>query len=115
MKQILIAIVSLALGAGGMYIYTQKQEAPVMDMSHTMNMSGAMDAMNGDLLGKTGDTLDKAFLDGMIVHHQGAVKMSEVVSKTSKHPELRQLATDIIAAQNKEIEMMKKWREAWYK
>lgn len=80
-----------------------------------MDMDDMMDGMMSSLYGKTGDDFDKAFLSGMIVHHQGAVEMAEEVLRVSKRPELLKLANDIITAQNKEIEMMKDWQYSWFK
>ncbi len=77
-------------------------------MDHTMN------TMIDNLEGKTGDELDRAFLDEMIVHHEGAIDMAEMV-KNSTRSELKNLAEDIIEAQTKEIEQMKIWRAEWFK
>ncbi|MFC0323121.1 DUF305 domain-containing protein [Gallibacterium melopsittaci] len=52
---------------------------------------------------------DVAFAAGMLPHHQGAVSMAEVELKYGKDPELRQLAQNIIKAQQAEIEFMQKW------
>lgn len=79
-----------------------------------MDMDSMMEGMMSSLEGKTGDDFDKAFLSEMIVHHQGAVAMAEEVLKTSKRPELIKLANEIIAAQNKEIEMMGGWNKTWF-
>jgi uncharacterized protein (DUF305 family) len=78
-------------------------------------MHDMMGGMMSGLQGKTGDTFDKAFLSGMIIHHEGAVAMAQAVLKTSKRPELIKLANDIIAAQTKEIDMMKQWQTQWFK
>jgi uncharacterized protein (DUF305 family) len=64
---------------------------------------------------KTGDDFDKAFLDEMVVHHQGAIDMANLVLTTSKRPELLELARNIITAQTQEITMMNDWRNAWFK
>ncbi len=81
-----------------------------MDMSDPMSMS--MADMSQMMVGKTGDTLDRAFLEGMIPHHQGAVDMAKMMAG-SKHPELVKFAGDIIAGQSKEIEQMQKWMKDW--
>jgi uncharacterized protein (DUF305 family) len=54
------------------------------------------------------------FIDGMTVHHQGAVNMAKEVLAKSKRQEMKQLANNIIAAQNSEIDRMKEWRKTWY-
>ncbi len=79
------------------------------------NMRGMMMDMNAGLMGKTGDEFDKAFIDEMVMHHQGAVDMAKQVLATSKRPELIKLANDIITAQTKEIQMMDTWKAAWFK
>lgn len=71
-----------------------------------------MSDMGKMLEGKTGDALDKAFLEGMIPHHQAAVDMAKYLAGSNK-PELVKLGADIIATQTKEIEQMKTWQKAW--
>lgn len=57
---------------------------------------------------------DAQFIDGMMVHHQGAVAMAEQALKESQRPEIKQLSQNIIATQNTEIEQMAAWRQQWY-
>jgi uncharacterized protein (DUF305 family) len=57
---------------------------------------------------------DKAFINAMIPHHQSAIEMSRVALEKSENPQIRELAENIISAQQKEIEQMKQWREEWY-
>ncbi len=80
----------------------------------TMNMADMMASMNTELLGKSGDAFDKAFLSEMTVHHQGAVEMAKLALTQANHKEIKDLANAIIAAQNKEIAQMKSWGEKWY-
>jgi len=49
------------------------------------------------------------FVKGMIPHHQGAVAMAKILLENGKDPELRKLAEDIVAAQEKEIAFMNEW------
>ena len=66
--------------------------------------------MNGMNVKPTGEP-DKDFVLMMIPHHQGAIDMAKVELQYGRDPELRQLATDIVAAQEKEIAHMKAWLE----
>jgi uncharacterized protein (DUF305 family) len=77
-------------------------------------MSAMMDEMMNGLYGKTEDTFDRAFLQEMIVHHEGAVLMAQLALKNAKHQEIKNLATGIISAQNSEIASMKGWLKTWY-
>lgn len=72
----------------------------------------SMADMSTMLVGKTGDALDRAFIEGMIPHHQGAIDMAKYLVN-AKHPELQKLGQDIIKAQTAEIEQMKKWMQEW--
>ena len=74
-------------------------------MMDPMDMS--MMQMGQMLAGKTGDELDRAFIEGMIPHHQAAVDMARYLTG-AKHSELQKMGQDIIAAQSKEIDQMKK-------
>lgn len=86
-----------------------------MMMNDEMDMDDMMDSMMSGLEGKTGDAFDKAFIEGMIIHHEGAVAMAEKVLEVSKRPELIALANNIITAQNSEITQMKSWLIEWFK
>lgn len=60
------------------------------------------------------DAWDLSFIDGMIVHHQGAIEMAQEVLTEAEHEELRTFAQAIIDAQTAEIAQMQSWREAWF-
>ena len=57
---------------------------------------------------------DKAFIDAMVPHHQGAIAMAKELLAKGEQPGLRKMANDIISAQTKEIAQMRDWRKAWY-
>lgn len=75
------------------------------------NMKGGMMNMN---LGPADKNFDLRFMDAMIPHHQGAVKMAQEALQKSKRPEIKKLAQSIIADQDKEIAQMQQWHKAWY-
>ena len=52
---------------------------------------------------------DVDFVRGMIGHHRGAVDMARIVLEHGNDPEIRQLASDIIKAQESEIAKMQDW------
>ena len=60
------------------------------------------------------EPFDKAFIDAMIPHHQSAIEMAQVALANSDNPQIRELALDIVSAQQREIEQMKQWRKEWY-
>ena len=77
------------------------------------HMQMSMEDMNMELNDKSGDDFDKAFIEMMIAHHEGAVDMAKLSSSRAKHDEVKQLSEDIIAAQTKEIKEMKQWQKDW--
>lgn len=70
------------------------------------SMAMGMDKMQN--MSMSGDT-DKDFAMMMKVHHQQAVDMANVQLKHGKSPEMKKMAKQIIAAQNKEIAQFDKW------
>lgn len=57
---------------------------------------------------------DHGFISMMIPHHQQAIDEANMALREAQHPELKQMARDIINSQQAEIEQMKKWRKQWY-
>ena len=90
----------------GMHANTNSQG---MMSDNDMSMSDMTTALKG----KTGDDFDKAFITGMIAHHQGAIDMANLAKQNAKHDEIKNLANDIVAAQTKEINEMKSWQSQW--
>jgi uncharacterized protein (DUF305 family) len=60
------------------------------------------------------EPFDKAFIDAMIPHHQSAIEMAQVALENSNNPKIRELAENIVSAQQEEIEQMTRWRQQWY-
>ena len=75
---------------------------------HQMGMD-----MNTAML-ETAQPFDRAFVDMMIPHHQGAIRMARAELAKGASPEAMDLAEAIIDAQAKEIDEMNTWRVDWY-
>ncbi|UZG57605.1 DUF305 domain-containing protein [Rhodococcus opacus] len=83
------------------------QPVPTPDMSgmHGMNHGdGMMSADQMDALtALSGTEFDRQWLTMMIEHHEGAIDMANTELADGESPEARQMATDIVTAQQKEI------------
>lgn len=98
-------------GMQAMHMDMDMMKEPVSEKMDHSQMT--MDEMTEGLQGLKGDAFDKAFVEMMIVHHQGAVDMAELIPANAKHEELKKLGRDIISAQTKEIAMMRQWLKDW--
>jgi uncharacterized protein (DUF305 family) len=121
---IIVGLVMLVIGLGIGYFVGSQNSVPagmhvmsdgsVMSDESGMSMANSMEGMMHGLASKTGDAFDQAFLEEMIVHHEGAVMMAEALLQNTKRPELQKLGNDIISAQTGEIGMMKQWLREWF-
>ena len=71
-------------------------------------------AMMGGMKDKTGIDLDKEYVKGMIMHHQGAIQMATKIQTITKRPELIKLANDIITSQTAEKNTLMDWMMSKY-
>jgi uncharacterized protein (DUF305 family) len=94
-------------GAEDMKGMTMKPAISPADKAFAASMKSMMNDMNVKPTGRP----DADFARMMVPHHQGAIDMAKVELQYGTDPELRQLATDIVAAQEKEIAQMKAWLE----
>ena len=85
-------------------------EVPMEMSAQEMQMMGMTDP---EALANK-NPFDKAFIDAMIPHHQSAIEMAQVALEESDKPRIKELAKNIVTAQQREIEQMLRWRQAWY-
>lgn len=87
--------------------------SPVATTPATLSSTAAFEAanakMHNDMDIKFTGNADVDFVRGMIPHHEGAVAMAEIVLKHGKDAQVRKLAQEVIATQNKEIAWMRDW------
>lgn len=84
------------------------------DSGHiSMRMGADMPSMAIGL-GESDAEFDQRFLQAMIVHHEGAIKMATSVLLPTDRPEIHDLAKSIISTQSKEIITMQQWLKEWY-
>lgn len=88
------------------------QFAPDTASWHTMRMDGMLsDAELAELTASKGVAFDRAFLNGMIKHHAGALKMVDDLFKSpgaGQEVDASVFANDVVTAQTGEIGIMKR-------
>ncbi len=99
-------------GSGSGEQGSDKSADGMQGMDHSKMDMGAGGTMNAsEMLMENGEYSDERFIDAMAPHHQGAVEMAQVALGNAEHPELRQLAENIIADQSAEIERLRAIKE----
>jgi uncharacterized protein (DUF305 family) len=90
------------MGMGGVDL----ESMPEHVQENMRRMMISMPAMHDGMMNENADV---AFACGMIVHHQGAIDMAQVLIEHGEDPQMLALAGEIIAAQVAEMEQMSNW------
>ncbi len=61
-----------------------------------------------------GQYSDQRFIDMMVPHHMMAVQMAQLALQKGQHPEIKQLASNIISSQQREIQELKNLKKRLY-
>ena len=101
-------------GMEGMDGTSMPMDGSMMDGT-SMPMDGMPGMDHGNMDHSTPMTLtDVEFIDGMIIHHEGAIVMATEALTMAEVPEVRELAERIVAAQGPEVAELTAWRNEWY-
>ena len=103
------------MGHGGREQAAKKTEGKegMQGMDHGGMNHGLAD-MASEMVMENGKYSDKAFIDAMVPHHQGAIDMAEVALENAEHPEVKDLAEDIVSAQEAEIDELRSIKKEEY-
>ncbi|MBC2644848.1 MULTISPECIES: DUF305 domain-containing protein [unclassified Rhodococcus (in: high G+C Gram-positive bacteria)] len=102
------------LAQRGMAVPSTDASGGMSGMNHGGTSAPANGTMSGmmtpeqmtELAGKSGADFDTAWLNMMIEHHTGAIEMAQTELADGENADAKQLATDIVGAQQAEITTM---------
>jgi uncharacterized protein (DUF305 family) len=89
-------------------VMPKDENAELPGTATTKDMAQSLDEL------KKAQPFDRAFIDAMIPHHQGAIDMATAAEEKAAQPETKALAAIIVRDESKAIDQMKTWRDAWY-
>lgn len=99
----LVVAATLTLGACGGHDMSSMSGTEESDSSPSSSSDGTADFNDADV----------TFATDMIAHHRQAVEMAELAETRAESPEVKDLATQIMDAQDPEIESMTGWLTTW--
>jgi uncharacterized protein (DUF305 family) len=82
------------------------------DVAETQGMG--MDMGDMEIADDTSKPFDQRFIEAMIPHHEGAIAMARDAQQKAEHAEIKELAKNIITAQEGEIAQMTQWKQVWF-
>ncbi len=92
--------------------FGSKEREPEAAALEVLGLSAAEAGMeHGGMDFASVDDVDQTFAGMMIGHHTGAIRMARLAQEKAGHDEITTLAGDIIAAQQREIEIMEAYFE----
>jgi uncharacterized protein (DUF305 family) len=85
-----------------------------------MHLPGMQSSMNDmkekmrQLEASQGDAFDRMFIDMMVKHHQGAMKMASDAISKAQHSEVKGMAKEMRDMQKEEVGKLVAWKKAWH-
>jgi len=116
MHQLLAILAATTLLAPSIGVAQTRGSSPAMDQPvhpHSHGVPHNHGSPSSHNVGPAGNTYDLRWLDAMVLHHTGALRMSEFVFDVGA-PGVGALAKAIWSDQAQEIKAMGQWRKAWY-
>lgn len=89
---------------GGLGVWIIMKSMPASKPDGNIQMMGA--SMRGNI--------DAHFIEQMIPHHDDAIAMAKLAQTRATHPEIKQLAENIIKSQSAENALMRQWYKNWF-
>ncbi len=112
---LVVALALILVGGLGMVVTASFQQ------SSSIGVAGCPSGLCGGSIGSPrapslGEArgVDSMFIEEMIPHHDDAIAMAELALTQAEHPEIKQLARDVIRTQSAENAQMRDWYEEWY-
>jgi uncharacterized protein (DUF305 family) len=94
---------------------TQMQQWRTAWFPHLAETQGmGMDMGTMEVAGDASKPFDQRFIEAMIPHHESAITMAKDAQQNAERAEIKQLAGEIITAQESEIAQMRGWLNEWY-
>lgn len=114
-RNILLFLIGAFVGGVGVFFFLKNTEKAVTLPVTSVETHEAMtmDEMVANLESKQGDEFDAEFLEGMILHHIGAIEMAKIATLSAGHIEIKDMAQDILRVQSLEVEQMRAWQDVW--
>ncbi len=92
--------------------FGSREQEPMARALETLGLSEAQAGMEHEVDFDSMDDVDQAFAEAMIGHHEGAIEMARLAQDKADHGELKDLADDIVEAQEREVETMREHASA---
>ena len=112
-KRITATLAGLVLTATLAACADQGATPPAATTSATATESESASASASSEVSADHNDQDTTFAQMMIIHHEGAIEMSQLAIERAESPEVVALAERIAEAQGPEIEEMTAWLSAW--